>query len=67
MTATKLKKLYPVLWWHVYDQVMEDVDSVFPSAKKKQMDLIAHNAAFAACYEIHRLVTNLIGSLKSDN
>lgn len=50
MRAAELKKKYPEMWEAVSDSVIKD----FRSAKLA--GTIAHNAAFVACEEHHRMM-----------
>jgi hypothetical protein len=63
MTASKLKKLYPVFWDEIYEASIVDLlqfldkhykDEYGKSMKNSTIKTIAHNAAFNACYVLHK-------------
>lgn len=63
MRATELKKKYPEIWNDVHDSMIRnlritmsgaDVEELNKENKNCRILVIAHNAAFCACYAIHK-------------
>jgi hypothetical protein len=63
MKATTLRKKYPEIWNNVYEGVITDLCLCMPFANVQQyksrnedslIARIAYNAAFLACYEVHK-------------
>jgi len=52
MRATELKKKYPQIWKAVESQVCDD-------QFERDIQVIAHNAAFVACSEHHKALKAL--------
>jgi len=50
MTDKQLKKRYPEIWDEAYSAVLEDSEEQMTEF----IEIIAHNAAFLVCYEIHK-------------
>jgi len=64
MRAITLKNKYPEIWMNVYTGMIHDLCECMQGSdiqlyhennKKCRIERIAHNAAFLACYEIHKL------------
>jgi hypothetical protein len=65
MKATQLKKKYPKLWDDTYyamtvtlENIMSQSDvALFKEGHKGcRIDIIAHNATFLTCYEVHKIM-----------
>jgi len=54
MTHTELKKKYPKMWDEVYSNVMVDLQNQILEDLHKKFAIVAHNAAFTACFELYK-------------
>lgn len=68
MTAKQLQKKYPNQWKSIYDTMVFDMKQCLTQRQIQLFDegckgsiikRIAHNAAFAGCYELHQTMKEL--------
>jgi len=73
MKATKLKQKYPEVWDSIYFAMTEtminimpqvDVELFYKGYDKGRIGIIANNAAFLGCYELHKSKKNLVSIKK---
>lgn len=57
MRASDLKNKYPTLWSEVNRNMLGLIHATTSTLTDKEAEVMAHNAAFIACSELHKIIT----------